>query len=185
MASLLHNKNKFGFAMVEVLISLAVVSVLALAFQTLVIQMIKINKVSQDTFVARMYLKEAIEAARDLEQTASSWEVFQKPCSILSDPCNNPVVPSDFYLTTGEYEPGKLGWIIVSDDQFNTGKYTRTIKFEAVCRDQLAFPNVIVSQGSGGVCDESTVKIVASVDWSADSMTKTMALETYVYKPNE
>ena len=166
-SSFLHiaKKNK-GFAMVEVIISLAIASVLVVAFQVLIVQAIKMATFSKNSFLATMYLREAIEVAKDLEQ--SDWAVFPATCPPSAPQVYHPV------------DQGGSWGLAGGEESLEGGIYTRTIVVEPVFRSQLSFPNTIVF--SGGVCDDDTKKVTATINWNDGTTPHTLNLETYVYK---
>jgi hypothetical protein len=160
-----QNNNSKGFAVVEALISLTIALVLLVAFQSLIIQIVKVDDVSEDSFLATMFLREVIEISKDLEQT--DFSSFPSTCPPSSGSFYHPVINGD-------------NWQLVSGQEtLLAGKYTRYFTVEPVFRDQIDFPNEIVS--SGGVCDENTKKIIATINWNTGSVARTMTLETYVY----
>ena len=163
-SSLISNKNK-GFAMVEVLVSLAIASMLVVAFQILIVQAIETATFSKKSFLATMYLREAIEIAKDLEQ--SDWGAFPVTCPPPAPQAYHPIDSGGAWELTG------------GEESLEGGKYTRSIVIEPVLRSQLSFPNTIVSLG--GVCDDDTKKVIATINWNDGSTPHAMNLETYIY----
>ena len=154
-----------GFAMVEVIISLAIAVILMLAFQTLLWRTARMADFSKNSFLATMYLREAIEITRDLE--VSDWGIFPTTCPSTGSQTFHPI-------DTGG------AWSLAADEELlDGGKYTRSIVIESVFRNQLAFPNHIVS--SGGSCDDNTKKAKAVIAWNDSSGLHTMDLEAYIY----
>ena len=155
--------NQKAFGMIEVLVSLAIASIVLLTFTSLNVYNIKVSRANITKLKASMYLQELIEAAKDLEQ--SDWDaIVNSPCSTAC----HPQIQGD-------------AWVLVSgDESLDNNTYTRSVKFEEVHRDQLAFPNIIVD--SGGVIDPNTKKSIAEISWNDGFQDRTLTLETYVYK---
>ena len=138
---------------------------LLVAFQSFVIQIVKVDDVSEDSFLATMLLREVIEISKDLEQ--SDFSSFPATCPPAGASVYHPVI-------NGE------SWQLVNgEESLLSGKYTRYFSVEPVFRDQLTFPNEIVL--TGGTCDEDTKKIIATISWNTGSVSRIMTLETYVY----
>jgi type II secretory pathway pseudopilin PulG len=151
-----------GFGLVEAVITVGISSVLLLSFMTLVIYNLKTANVYSKELTAHLYATELIEATKDLEQ--SNW------VGILA--CASPCHP----------EISGNAWILLpGEETLGSGVFTRSIVVEDVFRDQLAFPNTIVT--SSGVSDPNTKKVVASVLWNDAIGNKITIIETYVYKP--
>ena len=151
-----------AFGMIEVLISLAIASIILLTFTSLNIYNIKVSRANITRLKAGMYLQELIEVAKDLEQ--SDWD------AIVNSPCPTACHP----------EIQGNAWVLVSGaETLDNNIYTRSVKFEEVRRDQLAFPNIIVA--SGGVIDLNTKKSIAEISWNDGFQDRTLTLETYVY----
>ena len=166
MRKAFHQDNNFkGFAIVEALISLSIALILLVSFQSLIIQIVKVDNVSEDSFLATMFLREVIEVSKDLEQ--SDFSSFPATCPSSAGSVYHPVINGENWQLDSGPE-ALLG-----------GKYTRYFSVEPVFRDQLDFPNEIVL--TGGVCDENTKKIIATINWNTGSVARTMSLETYVY----
>ena len=153
--------NMKAFGMIEVLISLAIASIVLLTFTSLNVYNIKISRANTTRLKANMYLQELIEVAKDLEQ--SDWD------AIVNSPCSTACHPQ----IQGN------AWILVLGAETLENSYTRSVKFEEVRRDQLAFPNTIVD--SGGVIDPDTKKSIAEISWNDGFQNRTLTLETYVY----
>lgn len=146
--------------MIEVIISLLVGSILVMTFITLVIQSKKIESTNKDAFRAELYLRETIEAAKDLEQ--SDWDEITGCASIC-----HPEISTD-------------AWTVVDGEETIDSTFTRSFSVYPVQRNQLSFPNEIVE--SGGIEDPNTKKVVASIEWDANGAIRTLTLETYIYK---
>ena len=165
MKKTFYQHNSKGFAIVEALVSLTIGLVLLLAFQSLIIQIVKVDDVSEDSFLATMFLREVIEASKDLEQ--SDFSSFPSTCPPSGGSFYHPVIN------------GESWQLAAGQETLLASKYTRYFTVEPVFRDQLDFPNEIVL--TGGVCDENTKKIIATIEWNTGSVSRTMTLETYVY----
>ena len=159
------NKGKTGFAIIEVILSMGIGLTLIFAFVNLVAQIQALNQSSKGAFKAVAYLREAIEAARDLEQ--SDWNALSPAaCASVCHPA----------ISAG-------AWSFVSGAETLEGLYNRSSTITAVYRDQATFPNKIVPASTpGAVLSTSTKKVSASVTWRSGSGVRTMTLETYLYK---
>ncbi|OHA52882.1 MAG: hypothetical protein A3A97_04255 [Candidatus Terrybacteria bacterium RIFCSPLOWO2_01_FULL_40_23] len=170
-------KNNEGFALIEVILSAALLATFGVAFQTLSIQSAKLSRLNQDKLKATMYLRELIEITKDLEQTNwTSTGLGNLNC--VSPKSCHPVIN----LTTNPYT-----WELVEDDPGNPvfpngdAAYTQSITIEPVNRDNPAvFPNEIVEAPSGSV-DPNTKKITATIIRKNIPSPNTLTLETYVY----
>lgn len=76
-------KNGAGFAMIEVMVSLTIVAIMIITFQTLMAQAIKINRANQTEFQANLYLREEVEIAKVLEQSGG-WDKLDTACTSVS-----------------------------------------------------------------------------------------------------
>ncbi len=151
-----------AFGMIEVLISLAIASIILVTFTSLNLYNIKISRANITKLKASMYLQELIEVSKDLEQ--SDWDaIVNSPCSAACHP---------------QIQGG--AWVLISGaETLDSDVYTRSVKFEEVHLDQLAFPNTIVA--SGGIVDPNTKKSIAEISWNDCFQNRTLTLETYVY----
>jgi type II secretory pathway pseudopilin PulG len=77
-------KNK-GFGIIEILVSISLAAIVLTAFLNLTWQTVKINQANIKELRARMYLKELIEIAKDLEKSESGWNLITS-CSPLCYP---------------------------------------------------------------------------------------------------
>ena len=159
-------RSQKGFALVEIIVSMAVSAMLLVSFIGLAIQTKKTSRTYTSELQARMYLAEMIEVAKDLEE--SDW------IEIVSGTCDSPA------LCHPEISWG--AWILVANTEIlDNGTFTRSLTIKEVRRDTLTFPNVIVE--IGGVVDPDTKKVAATVSWNDGYQDRTLDLETYVYKP--
>ncbi len=153
-----------AFGMIEALIGISVASVILVAFTTLNVHNIKISRANTNELRASMYLQEMIEAAKDLEQ--SDWE------AIVNSSCFSPLICHP------EIQGGN--WVFVSgSESLDDDVFVRSLSIEDVHRNQLIFPNEIVS--IGGEVDPNTKKIITTITWNNSFQSKTLLLETYVY----
>jgi prepilin-type N-terminal cleavage/methylation domain-containing protein len=160
--SLINMKKDKGFGLIEIIISIALVTIFLLTFTTLTLEAIKISQTNTKELKATMCLQELIEIAKDLEQ--SNWE------EITNSNCYDPNVCHP------EIQDNK--WILVPGEE-NLDGYQRSLSIEPVYRDQLSFPNIIVS--NNGVLDPDTKKIVTKISWDDGFNPRSLILETYVY----
>lgn len=165
------NKNRplspqSGFVIIEALIGVVLASILLTVFLALSVQAAKINRASQNTFQAELYLKELVEIAKDLEQ--SDW------CELTVSACSS-------WECHPEISAGK--WRLIGGaESVGNNKFTRSIVISEVKRNQLVYPNEIIL--AGGVSDTKTKKATAQISW-ADASHPAMALEIYLYNYND
>lgn len=167
MAGSFLNKKKSGiresgFGMIEAIIGVALASIFMVAFATLMMQTVKLNRVNMSKLKAEIYLRELMEVATDLGQ--SDWsQINELPCYSVSG-CHP------------EISGGK--WILVYDDeQLDAGVFTRRINISDVYRDSSAFTRIVQF---GGVNDPNTKKVTGTIVWN-DGSHPQMSLEMYVY----
>ena len=152
--------------MIEAIIGVVLASIFLTAFLKLNMEAIKLNRANVSNFKASMYLKELIEITKDLEQ--SDWSELNKPIC-YSDPYCHPEISGN------EWE------LVFGTESLDSDTYNRSIMITDVYRDQLVFPNEIVT--IGGILDPDTKKITAEISW--DEGNHSMKLETYVYDFND
>lgn len=119
MKSRLKNKNNGGFAIVEVLVSLAIIAVIIVTFESLIISSAKISRANQSEFQANLYLRETVEITKALE-LSGNW-------SLLNMSCTN---SSQCHFT----ENGN-SWISSIGNEILDGIYTRSFYIEAPSAD--------------------------------------------------
>lgn len=158
-------KNK-GFALIEVLVSTAAGIIILVSFITLATQAKKISRSNSEKLRATLYLREAIEIAKDLE--ISNWNELSEPSCAAPVSCHPEISVSTWQFFANE-------------ETLDSGFFRRSLSIFPVYRNQLAFPNEIVL--AGGVLDPDTKKITAAISWLDEFGAKTMNLETYVHKP--
>jgi len=151
-----------GFGLIEAIVSMAIAAALIVVFIMLIIRTVETSRTNADRLRATLYLRELSEVAKDLEQ--SNWEMLASATSTCAFPsvCHPQVA-------------GNIWTVASSTESLEGGAYVRSLTAEEVYRDQLTFPNFIVS--TPGVLDPNTKKVTGSVVWSGG----TMELETYVY----
>lgn len=156
-----------GFALLEAMMSLVIAVVLIASFQTVLLGSVKASHANETELRAMIYLREMLEIARDLEQ--SNWAEFPVTCTGSSQEYHFEDIAGEWNITNGE-------------EVLEGGAYTRRFVVEPVFRDQLDRPNQIVPDGAGGVCDESTKKVIATITWYNGVTSRTEVLEEYVYE---
>ncbi len=169
MARLQSIKKQEGFAIVETLISIAIIGILLIGFEILISQAIKVNRVNRTELKASLYLQETIEIAKDLE--LSDWDLLVGSSCTSSNVCH----PID----------GGGAWSLANGLEYlDSGDYVRDIYIEDVCRDGSDFPNNIIDC-PGLFNDPNTKKVVATVQWNDSYRPRSLSLETYIYKYEE
>ena len=158
--------KKNGFAILEIVVSIAVSAMLLVSFMTLAIQTKKVGRTYTSELQAQLYLAEIIESAKDLEK--SNWN------EIADGSCGSPAI------CRPEISAGL--WIFeTGSEALDNGTFTRSLSVFEVQRNTLTFPNEIVE--SGGVVDPDTKKIIGAIYWNDGYNDRVLNLETYVYKP--
>jgi len=162
----LFNKQKIqsGFIMVEVILGVALAAILLLAFTQLLYRSSALSVHALGSLKAQLYITEVIEIARELE--GSSWSEISSSSCIVTSPCHPEVVSGNWTIISGA-------------ETLDGGRYTRSFYIENVYRNQLAFPNEIVT--TGGIDDPDTKKIVATVSWNSPDGANVLDAESYVY----
>ena len=159
--------SKSGFSIIEAVVGVAISAVILVTFLTLIVASRQISRSNAEELKAALYLREAVEIARDLE--VSDWAEFENVS------CISPLV----------CHPAPSGgvWTYISGAEMLQGIYTRIISVSPVYRDKPAneYPNEIVD--TPGVLDPDTKKITAAISWTSQWGAKNRQLETYVYKP--
>lgn len=148
-----------GFALIEVMISMVVALAIIGIFGTLSAYATKMNRMNRTVLQGTLYLREAIEAVKDLEQ--SNWgEIIT--CEGFSE-----CYPSSL---TGN-------WLLLGGVEILEGRYTRRLSVFEVCR------NISEEIAPCGVnpTDPLTKRAQASVTWDNGFFDQTITLETYVY----
>lgn len=152
------SKKGEGFALIEALVSIAIIAILLIAFEVLISHAIKVNRINRYELKASLYLQEAIEAVKDLER--SNWEALT---------CVNYCYPN---INGGDWE------LLAGQELLESGAYTRFLSVEDVCRNE---DNEIVDE----LCsdpDLNTKKVVANINWNDSFRDRNLTLETYVYQ---
>ena len=159
-------KHKEGFALIEIIVSMAAGIIILVSFVTLAMQAKKISRSNSEKLRATLYLREMIEVAKDLE--TSNWgELLNLSCA---DPlsCHPEIVAGAWKFSANE-------------EILDNGFFRRSLSVFPVYRNQLAFPNEIVT--TGGILDPNTKKVRADISWLGEFGARTMNLETYVHAP--
>jgi type II secretory pathway pseudopilin PulG len=164
-----HFKNGEGFAMVEALVSIALIAILLITFEVLIAHAIKINRINRYELKASLYLREVIEIAKDLEQ--SDWDTLISSTCLVPNACHPLAIGGAWALVGGQ-------------EVLDSNTYTRTISIEPVCRDDSGFPNNIVPC-PGLFDDPDTKKVIATIEWDDGFTNRDLTLETYVYHYEE
>ena len=158
---------KSGFSIIEAVVGVAISAVILVTFLTLVVASRQISRSNAEELKAALYLREAVEVARDLE--VSDWAELENIVCVSPLPCH----------------PESSGgvWTFTSGAETLEGIYARTISVSPVYRDKPAddYPNEIVE--TPGILDPDTKKITAAISWTGQWGGKQRQLETYVYKP--
>jgi len=118
-----NSKNSAGFAIIETMISLAIIAVMIVSFQTLMNQAIKVSRANQIKFQGDLYLREAIEIAKVFEQSGK-WDILSCTSKCYFDINGN-------------------SWDIKDGEQSLDGVYTRSFSIESINTYTKKFTAVI------------------------------------------
>lgn len=150
-----------GFALIEVLVGLSMAAAFAVGFVALILQSARISRANATELKATLYVRETIEAAKDLEQ--SNW------LALASSPC---FAPLECHMA-----PTGSTWTIVALNETLESTYTRSFSLSPVYRD--AVTKEIVA--TPGVLDVDMLKVSTFITWNSSIANRALTLETYVY----
>ena len=156
MKSCLKIEGNRGFAIVEVLVSLAIIAIIIVTFEALIVRSAKISRANQSEFQANLYLRETIEIAKALEQSitdSAQWDtVFPLNTCDGSSKCS--------------FVDNVNSWSVQSSAEPKLdGVYNRN--FDIIQPDPL---------------NADIKKITATISWNNGMRDRTLTLETYVYR---
>jgi len=158
-------ERRNGFAMIEAIVSIAVIAAFFLAFAGLALRTRQISRAITPRLKAIFALGEGVEITRDIEKR--NW-------AVLSDvSCADPAVCHPDIIS-GE-------WVLIPGAEMMTPDgITRSVSTTDVWRDTLSFPNVIVE--TGGVVDPDTRRVTISVAWTENGRPRDAKEIIYVYR---
>ena len=172
------NFNKFnqqGFGLIEALVGMVVALIIILAFTTLISRAVVYNSINGKQLKATLYLQEMIEAAKDLEQSTTTWQsnwesTIGQSCA-SSTPCYLDISGSSWDLNSG-----------TEDLESNT--YERWLTIEDVYRKDA--DNEIIASPCTEPCtlDDHTKKVIAEIEWNDQLGSQRLELEAYLYNFN-
>ncbi|MFA7285591.1 MAG: prepilin-type N-terminal cleavage/methylation domain-containing protein [Candidatus Paceibacterota bacterium] len=151
-------KQNKGFLLVEVLISVFIISVSVVSFSGLAQKAIAISRQSLNTTKASFFLEEGVEIVRAFRD--SSWS------NITSLSVN-----TDYYI---EYDTSHNGWYFTTTPNTIDG-FTRKITFFNVNRNTTT-----QDIDTGGVNDNGTKLVVVTVSWQEGASLKTKSVSVYI-----
>lgn len=138
-------KFKKGLGLIELMITVSIISVAMFAFAQAAIVFLRAANISSQPQIAAQLAQEGIEAVRSLRNESWSTNI----ASLTVDTKYYPIInSSSWQLDT--VDPGPL-----------QGKFTRFVKFSSVQRD---FNDDIVS--SGGTVDADTLQVKVTIQWT-------------------
>lgn len=159
------NDKEGGFALIGTVVGVLVASALMVTFVSLAIHSKKISRINSSALKANLYLREMIEAAKDLE--VSNWAELKTTCTDAS-PCHPQVLSGKWTIAAGE-------------EILDSGQFTRKIAIFKVCRDHLGFPNEIKQCDGVNPVDPNTKNVKAAVKWAQDGSERESELEAILY----
>ncbi|MDO8558300.1 MAG: type II secretion system protein [bacterium] len=161
----LKAKSSKGFALVEVIIGMGIAAFLLTTFSSIALQSKKVSRANMRNFKAALYLREAIEVAKDLEQT--NWASFANPLCVSTPYCHPQAAGSTWTLAGAE-------------ELLDDGMFARTLSVSSVYRDPVT--NAIdLADPPTGALDPNTKKVTAAVRWDTGYVVRTGTLEAYIY----
>lgn len=164
-------RREKGFAMIEVLVSMVIASALIITFQSLILQIIRVNHANQNDIKANLYLREVAEIVKDLEQSENGWNNY-----LASSLC------ADEIIGCHPVAAGNSWTLEQGSEPLENNKYTRSLFIEPVFRNQDGFPNEIVPEGfPDAVLDDNTKKITITINWNDGFKPRAINLETFAY----
>ncbi len=132
--------NKYGFSLVEVILSAALFMILATGSVAVIVQGLDSNRLGEEQSVAHQYAAEGIEAARSIKNQA------------FTNLTNS--------VSTGITRSGGV-WVFSGSSNSFDSKYTRVLTIEDVRRDGNG--HVVIS---GGTVDPLSKKVTSTVSWN-------------------
>jgi len=162
--------NEKGFGLIEAVVGIIVALIIIVAFTALISGAIRYSSINGKQLKATLYLQEMIEAAKDLEQSTttwqSNWESTTGQFCASSTPCY-----LDIFGTS---------WVINSGTSTIDGIYTRSFILEDVCRDSNKNIDICPSDE----LSTTTKKIIAEIEWNDQLGYQHLELEAYLYNFN-
>ena len=138
-------KFKNGLGLIELLITVAIISIAMFAFAQAAVVFLRAANISSEPQVAAQLAQEGIEAVRSLRNESWSANI----ASLTVGTQYYPIINSgSWQLDT--FDPGPL-----------QGKFTRFVEFSSAQRD---FNDNIVS--SGGTVDADTLQVKVTIQWT-------------------
>lgn len=113
--------------MIEVMVSLALVAIMTVAFQMMITQAVKVSRVNQTEFQANLYLREEVEIVKALEQSGG-WDKLDTACTAVSK-CH--------FIEEG------TGWNKSMGEETLENLYTRSFYVESLNTDTKKFTATI------------------------------------------
>ena len=104
--------------MIEVMISLGIVAIMIVAFQSLIVHTVKVARANQSEFRANLYLREVIEITKALEQSVGGWTKLESISCSSSAKCR--------FVEQG------TTWNIESGEDLLDSLYTRGLYIESL-----------------------------------------------------
>ena len=160
-----NDKPKNGFALIESVVGVLVASALMVSFVSLAIHSKKITRYNNASLKANLYLREMVEAAKDLE--VSNWPELKISCGTVN-PCHPSIVSGKWVILSGQ-------------ESLDSGQFDRYVVVSQVCRNQLGFPNEIQPCDGVNPVDPNTKNVKATVKWTQGAEQREMNLEAMVF----
>lgn len=155
-------KHQHGFSVIELLIALAIATIVVSGITGLMIQSMRYVALSEHRWQATTLGSGAVEALTNLKE--QSWATFSG------------------YATDGRiYKLQQSGgnWLLVESPSGETlGMFTRRISLAPVCRSGAT--NELVPCGGGATVDPDSRKVIVNVAWTEQGKEQSINLEEYL-----
>lgn len=155
-------KNNLGQTLVEVLIGIAIFSLILTPFLSSLLNLTTANVKYRHQTQAVQHAREALEIAYNLSVNADSWDDF---AALADDPTTSyhPILSSGVYeLQLGEQE---------------IGRFKRALFFQKARRD--AGGN-LTEDPTAPEEDENTIKVISKLAWEESGQNQEIELVTYL-----
>lgn len=141
--------------MIEVMVSLTVIAIIIVAFQVMITHAVRASRVNQSEFQANLYLRESVEITRVLEYLIGKSETKNEWDEFFPLSCS--LESRCHFVESGN------SWTTVNGiESIPDSIYTRDFYIESI--------------------NEDTRKFIAEIFWNNGITSRSLKLETYVYR---
>lgn len=163
-------KNRVGFSLIEVLVALAILSILLATFIPLLSWLISRSRASAYDSQATLVLQEAMEVAYNV--MAGNWDGDWSQ------------YPEGIYHPAVDVSVSPAYWILLPGSEAGVeAKFNRQIEILAICRNQGNGDRLNgACPPSSGTRDDDSKLFVATVDWTEGGRIKSISAQLLVTK---